>query len=563
MNKHLEGAAASEGVAIGPALVLREHERPEIAHLPDPGASFDAAVAAAVESLSTGRDRAAAEGREDAADILGAQMLMAEDPMLIDEVRQRITAGANVGEALYEVGDQLSEMLAAMDDEYLAARSADVTEVVDRIGRALAGEPLTDDVGLSEPSIVVATELTAAATATLDPTLVLGFATEQGGPTSHVAVIARSLGIPAVVGLEGLIEQATGSTTAAIDGGAGELVLDPDDDTKQDFANRRDRHEERRASQAAYRGKSVAFADRAVTVAANVGGPGDVERAADAAADGIGLFRTEFLFLDRSNAPTEEEQFEAYREAAERFDHPVVIRTFDIGGDKPAPYLSMEHEENPFLGVRGVRLYQSAADLFISQIRAALRAASHGDVWLMIPMVATVADALEVRKAVSTISDQLADEGTEHGSPKVGIMVEVPSAALIGSQLANVVDFFSIGTNDLTQYALAVDRTSGALAGYSDAAHPAVLRLCHMTALAASAAGIPAAVCGEAAGDPVTAALYMGMGIGKLSVAPTRVDGTRALIDHLSPDQVSDVLAKALAATSADDVRELVDPLVS
>ncbi len=338
------------------------------------------------------------------------------------------------------------------------------------------------------------------------------------------------------------------------------MVADPDEETLARFQKAIERETRQRAADATYAGRSVAYQGRAVRIAANVGSSSDV--AASLHADGIGLYRTEFLFLDTDRPPTEDEQYEAYAEAAASFAHPVVVRTFDIGGDKPAEYLAMPAEENPFLGVRGVRLYEQQADLFQSQLRALLRAATQGDLWVMIPMVSTVAEILAVREAIGHAEKSLAADGTEFGKVKVGVMIEVPSAAISATQLARHVDFFSIGTNDLTQYTMATDRTSGALAAYSDPAHPAVLQLCATTAKAATSAGISVAVCGEAGSDPVTAAMFLAMGMDKLSVAAPRVNSIRALVDQLDPDKASAALERALGADSATEVREIVGAIL-
>jgi phosphotransferase system enzyme I (PtsI) len=557
----MTATGASVGIAIGPVYRVNTMV-PVVPDFDDPAGAFAGAAAAVLRDLTTLKEKAAAAGRTEASEILGAQALMAEDPMLAAAVSDSLAAGSTLGTAIDEAAASISGVLAAMEDEYLAARSADVLEIADRIRHRLAG---TSSAGLGEirePVVVVASTLTAADTSQLDPELVLGFITEQGGPTSHVAVIARTLGIPAVVGAAGAVGYAEAASTVALDGEVGDVEFDPSPEVLADFAERAELAEARARVAATYGGKRIEFSGRGIRIAANIGSPDDINRAVENAADGVGLFRTEFLFLDRATPPTEDEQYEAYLAAVKGFDDPVVIRTLDIGGDKPASYLETPDEENPFLGERGVRLYGMFPDLFASQARALLRAAVAGDLWVMVPMVATVADLLGVKATMASAADELEAAGAEIGSPKIGVMIEVPSAAVTARALARHADFFSIGTNDLTQYTLAADRMNGRLADYSDAAHPAVLGLCKVTADAALEAGISVAVCGGAAGDPVTATLFAGMGMDKLSVAPPLVNRTKAVIDGLDPNAVAAALDQALAADSADEVRTLVGGLL-
>ena len=557
-----KGTGASPGVGNGPVFVLRD-EAPDVPEVDDPAAAVAASMELVKDDLRSLQASAEAAGRTEAAEILGAQSLMADDPMLSDAISEALEGGVALGDAVTSAGKSIAAMLAAMDNEYLAARSADVLEIADRLRYRLAGVERLGLAGIEQPCIVVARTLTAVDTAGLDPELVLGFAMEEGGPTGHVAVIARSLGIPAVVGAGGVLAAADGAGQAVIDGVTGDVVFDPDEEAAADFSDRANRFAAARAAAEQYSGVEVTFGADPVRVAANVGTLEDVDQAVAAAADGIGLFRTEFLFLGRSSPPGEDEQFEVYAQAARSFTAPVVIRTLDIGGDKPAPYLNLDAEENPFLGERGVRIYESFPDLFATQVRALLRASNEGDLWMMLPMVATVEDLDGALKIIDTARKDLAERGVASGDPRIGVMVEVPSAALIADQLATRVDFFSIGTNDLTQYTLAADRTNGRLNAYADAAHPAVLRLCEMTAAAGRRHGISVGVCGAAGADPVTAALFASMGIDKLSVVAPSVNTVKALIDGLDPADAGPILDAALSATSAEAVRALVSPLLA
>lgn len=560
MTVRLTGAPASPGVGDGTAYVLQT-EPPPVGEHDDPKGAYAAAAATAARALSDMGDRSAAAGRDDAAEILRAQALMADDPMLADEVAARLDGAAPLGAALAEAAATVTTALLESGSEYLAARAADVGEIVRRIRFALAGQEPPSLASAPAGSVIVATALSAADTAALDPAATAGFVTAEGGPTGHVAVIARSLGIPAVVGVSGLDDQVAAGARVVLNGSTGQVVVDPDDDTAARFAAAGAEHRQKVESAAAYAGARVAFGDRPMTIAANAGGPVDVEAAISAGADGIGLYRTEFLFLEAARPPSEDEQFTVYRDAVAAFDHPVVIRMFDIGGDKPAPYLDLPAEENPFLGVRGMRLYETEHDLALGQARALLRAATHGDLWVMAPMVTTVADMESIRTLFDEAAGQLGAAGVEHRTPRLGAMVEVPAAALAAPRLLGAADFLSIGTNDLTQYTMAADRTSGSLASYSDAAHPAVLRLCALTAAAASAAGASVAVCGEAAADPALAVLFGAMGMDKLSVAGSSVNVVKQTIAEVDPAAATGALESALDAGSAAEVREIVGRL--
>lgn len=552
------GVGASPGVAIGPVVSVVV-EAVELTDIENPIESIGASATRVSQKLKELSDSTREAGRPDAADVLQAQSLMAEDPMIPDAVSEQLDAGLAPAEAFDTAAAGLAALLASLPDPYLAARAADIGEVMAAIKRDLAG---VDSEGLSitEPSILIAHELTAAETAGLDADLVLGFATETGGATSHVAIIARSLGVPAVVGVPGLLE--AGPTFACLDGGTGAFAGDPSDDVKSIF-------EETAAARASLqlrldevRGMKATFGDTAIAVPANIAGDGDIPKAVEEQSDGVGLYRTEFLFLDVPKPPTEEQQFEAYKLAAESWEETVVIRTFDIGGDKPAEYLEMEPEENPFLGLRGVRIYDMFPELIDGQIRAALRASAFGDISLMIPMVATVEEFLSVKQRVVDERAKLDSENVETGDIKLGVMVEVPSVALNAHRFAEHVDFFSIGTNDLTQYTMAADRMLGSLAGLHDPLHPGVIRLCEMVAAAGNAKGVPTSVCGLAAEDPLAAIIFASVGITKLSVSANSVNLIKATLAAQDPAISEEVQRVINCAESAKEVREQLGPHV-
>ena len=551
------GTPASAGVALGPAVVI-DHREVAVVESADPQAAFADAVAEVSGELQAMCDAARASGRTEAGDVLEAQALMARDPMLADAVEAALADGASLDAALTRAGDDIAALFASIDDPYMAERAQDVGEVVDRIRRRLAGVEAPDLTLIETPSVLVAKSVTAADTAVLDPELVLGFVTETGGPTSHVAIIARSLGVAAVVGAAGVVESTRAGDPVALDGSTGDVVIRPDESTAAEFRARRAAAEAEMAAADRFRGVGVALDSRPIGVAANVGSRDDVARAVEAAAEGIGLLRTEFLFLDRTEAPSEQEQFDLYSFAASSFSEPVVVRTFDIGGDKPAPYLEVEAEENPFLGVRGARLYDRCPEVFDTQVRAVLRAAAAGDVWMMLPMVSTVEEVLELRGRIVQTAQSLDAEGVAHRMPPIGAMVEVPSLALTADAVAPHVDFFSIGTNDLTQYAMAADRTNGSLDSLQDALHPAVLALCERTVAAARRHGISVSVCGLAAADPLGAAVLAAMGVDKLSVSARFVNVIKSVVDRLDRTDAGPMVEAALAAATAAEVRSIV-----
>lgn len=554
----IRGVGASPGVALGPVITIdvASIELPEIDEPLVAIAASSSAVSAHLSALSAST-RAA--GREDAADVLNAQSLIAEDEMIADAIGDHLDSGLDLDAAFDAAAEQLEALLASLPDPYLAARAADVGEVMQAIKRDLAGlEPESTTIG--EPSILIAHALTAAETAGLDPEMVLGFATETGGATSHVAIIARALGVPAVVGVSGLLAGAP--SFAALDGSTGEFHADPTPKERAEFEGRLETQARLSERLLESRGAAASFGNTPIKVAANIAGVDDITRAVEEQSDGVGLFRTEFLFLDRANPPSEDEQYEAYKAAATSWNDTVVIRTFDIGGDKPADYLELPEEENPFLGLRGVRIYDRFPDLIDAQIRAALRASAHGDIALMIPMVATLAEFESVRTRVRQIRDALDAENIECRDVTLGVMVEVPSVAMTAHTFAEHVDFFSIGTNDLTQYTMAADRMLSELSELHDPLHPAVLQLCALVAKAGAATGRSVSVCGLAAADPLAAVIFAAIGITKLSVSANAVNLIKATLNAQSPD-VADRIHEVLhAASSAAEVRSLLGPLL-
>lgn len=541
----LEGVGASGGVVVGPPVHVRRDDRPTAGATRD----LDAAVAHVVAHYADLERRDREAGRDEEADVLGAYQLLAADPELVGAVRSA-AADAPLDTAVRTAGEALAAELAELGDAYLAQRAEDLLAVVTDLVASVRGRELAVVTDLPEGAVVIAAELSPADTSQLDLDRVAGFAIEGGGMTSHTAIIARSHAIPAVVGCAGIVAATRDATNVLLDGDAGAVHVDPDRDTVAAGHQRAEARRLRREHAARMKGRPVSLAGRRILVGANVGTGQQLAAAVAAAADGIGLYRTEFLHLGASHPPTREEQAHAYRAAVEAFDDPVVVRLLDIGGDKEAPWLDSPDEDNPFLGVRGVRLLLRHPELLERQLDALLDASGVGDLRVMVPMVAAVADLLAVR----TVLDERAAAAGK-APPPLGVMVETPAAALLAPHLARHAAFFSIGTNDLTQYTAAADRGEAALRRYHDPVAPPVLQLVQHTVDAGRAAGIPVGVCGAAASDPVAAAVLLGMGVDELSVPPGEVDPVRALVDELDAEQVTALARDVLELPDADAVR--------
>ena len=570
------GMPAAPGIAVG--LIWRPDvdgtaEVGAAAGIADPAARIRWAAAAAAAQLHSLAERLCELDRIGESEILEAQSLMAVDPALVDEAVRLTAGGLDPVAAVTASAETSARTLAALDDDLLAARAADVRDVGARIARILAGTAIAMPVA---PSIAVAPDLAPSLVAEVPPGLLIGVVLGGGSPTAHVAILARSLGIPVVVAAAGLLDAAPGvghsagstaGSVIAIDGETGEVLIDPGADDLARLAGLRAARAARDRRAAALRGRPAATKDgQRVSLLANIRSPEDAPRALAAGAEGVGLFRTEFLFLRRQSAPTEAEQMAAYRRAMEAFgpDRPVVIRLADIGGDKEIPYLGLPHEPNPFLGVRAIRLAHGSRELLLTQLRAIWRAAGLAGVTphVMAAMVSTISDARlllelrdEARATVVAAGDPCPDRMF------TGLMIEVPSAAILAPELARLADFFSIGTNDLTQYVLAADRGNPSLARLQDALHPAVLRTIATVVAGADGAGIPVAACGELAGDPAGALVLVGLGVDELSAEAASLDGIRAALAEVTSDELQRLATRALAATDAETVRAMAAEL--
>ncbi len=555
------GIPASPGVAIGPVAQYRPR-LPEVQtrQIEDSAAEIrrlETAVQAARQEINALYTQAIVQVGANEAAIFEAHLLFLADPDLLQAAEehigaQRINAEAAWQQAFYAAADRFR----AMEDAYMQARAEDVLDVGRRVLGQLMGTE-RPSLTFATPSILITADLTPSDTAQLDPKWVLGICTEVGGATSHSAILARALGIPAIVGLGTRLEGLRDGQTVALDGGNGRLWIDPNDDELTKLAEERIAWltEQRRVKQEAQK-RAITKDKKLIEVAANIGGVRDAAISLEYGAEGVGLFRTEFLFMNRTEAPTEAEQYAAYTLAAEALgDKPIIIRTLDVGGDKPLPYIDQGREENPFLGWRGIRFCLDQPQVFKPQLRAILRASQQHKVRLMFPMVGALSELLAAKALLAEVMAELKAEkiGFDAKMP-VGIMVEVPSAVAIADQLAREADFFSIGTNDLTQYVMAADRGNMRVAGLAQALQPAVLRMIKQTVDAGHAANIWVGMCGELAGNALATPLLVGLGLDELSMSAPAIPAVKAAIRQTTLFDAQKLAAQALELGSAEAV---------
>jgi phosphoenolpyruvate-protein phosphotransferase (PTS system enzyme I) len=553
MPHRLQGIGVSPGIAIGPVHLVGvvQVDQVEAGTPGEERATLDAAVTSSVRQLERLAARLRAEGHEDEAGIMEAQALMAQDPSFLDLAREGIVGGAPAVRAVQRAASHFKALFEGIDDPYLAGRAADVQDVADRVSRQIVGEEVED---FSAGAIVVAHDLTPSQTASFDRALVMGIATEVGSTTSHSAILARALDIPAVLGLKGLLNAVRDGDEIILDGAAGIVILEPGEAEKSAYAAKASEDLAARRDMQALRYEPAETRDgHRVTLAANIGSPAELPAALDAGAEGVGLFRTEFLFAGRTELPDEEEQFEAYRAVLETMaPYTVVIRTLDVGGDKPLPYLAGAVEANPFLGERGIRFTEAHPEVFRTQLRALLRASPSGSLAIMLPMVSHLK---QIQDAASLLGEIRCDVG---GSADLGIMIEVPAAATMADQLARHVNFFSVGTNDLVQYGLAVDRTNERAASLYSPLHPGILRLLQLAVEGAHRHSRWAGMCGEMAGDLTAIPILLGLGFDELSMTPSRIPVAKTRIRELSFGRCREIAEKALLCESPEEVESLV-----
>ena len=527
------GLPVFPGVSIGSAVVYRKQERALPVPSGDPAleqAKFNAALETAREQLTALYEKAKAEIGEEQAAIVEVQLLMLEDLDYLDGVAMAIEGGAAAAVAALDTGEEFAEIFAAMDDAYMNARSADIRDMSHRLYDILCG-----NAGFSLPEgsfLLVADDLAPSETIQLPRERILAFVTRQGSASSHTAILARTLNIPSLVQANISLEEAEQCQVLAVDGFTGTWYMDPDAETMDMLLKKQSEAAADRAALEAYRGReSVTKSGKKILLCANIGCPEDAVDAIKADAEGVGLMRSEFLYLGRDSLPTEDELFEAYKKVAEIMGHrPVVIRTLDIGADKQVSYMGLEKEENPALGLRGLRICLTREEIFRPQLRAIYRASAYGNLNVMFPMVASVWELKAAKALCHKIRAELEAEGIPTKEVPIGVMVETPAAAVLAHELAKEAAFFSVGTNDLTQYTLAVDRQNAKLGEFYDPYHPALLALMAHIAKAANEAGIWAGICGELGADPKMQEKFIEMGYTELSMAAGRILETRKLV---------------------------------
>jgi phosphocarrier protein FPr len=557
----------SEGAALGPLYRYRPNV-PEIPLHPaqEPLAEWDALLHAIEQSrLAIQQRRQSLTGAlgNAQAEIFDAHLLILQDPDLLAHTKSAILDGRmNAAAAWDREIHKVAETYRAIPDKYLQQRAVDVLDVGNQVLVALLVGNVEQKIELPEPVILFAQELTPTETAQLDMTQVLGVVTVLGGPTSHSAILARALGIPAVTGVDPVVEGMPDGTLMAVDGFEGRVWINPTEDIQAlVLAKRTEWLEQRERLLQTAQLKATTLDGRRIEIAANIGSTQDARAAIENGAEGVGLLRTEFLFLTRTTAPSEAEQVDALRPIAEVMgNRPVIVRTLDVGGDKELPYIQLPKEANPFLGVRALRLSLKNPELFLTQLRSILRAGNGANFRIMYPMVANLSEVLQAREYLEQARDSLVKEGIPHAWPiEAGIMVEIPAAALLSEVLAQQVDFFSIGTNDLAQYTLAAERGNPNLPGMADALHPAVLRLIHEVAGASHHYGKWTGVCGELAGDPLAIPILVGLGVDELSMNPGAISRAKAILRLLDSSVARSLAEETLEAPSVSEARAIAN----
>lgn len=563
-----KGTGASPGIALGKALVV-EHselviERKSIEDVEAEIAKLEEAVKISTEELTKVKEKAFNELGEHEAEIFEAHLLVLADPELIDSAKAKIRdEKVNADYALNEIKEMFVGMFEAMDNEYMRERAADIKDVTNRVLRHILGVKVVDLAGLDEEVVLIAHDLTPSDTATMNKKMVLGFLTDIGGRTSHTAIMARTLEIAAVVGLTDITSKVKDGDFIVFNGETGEVIINPDEETKAKYAKLKEDFEEYKKSLQLLKGKaSVTLDGRHVELAGNIGSPNDVEGLIKNDAEGVGLYRTEFLYMDKEDAfPSEEEQFEAYKAVLEGMNgNPIVIRTLDIGGDKELPYFDMEPEMNPFLGYRAIRLCLDRTDIFKTQLRALYRASVHGKLRIMFPMISSLEELLAAKEVIKEVLAELDEQGIAYSKGvEVGMMIEIPSSAIITDILAKHVDFFSIGTNDLIQYTCAVDRMNQKISHLYNQFNPAVLRLIKMTIDNAHKEGKWVGMCGESAGDQRMIPILLGFGLDEFSMSPISILPARKFITSVKYEDMKKFADEVLTMGTAKEIKEYVD----
>lgn len=571
MSKLIKGIAASDGVAIAKAYLLVEPDltfdnNEKVTDVEGEVAKFNSAIEASKVELTKIRNNAEVQLGADKAAIFDAHLLVLDDPELIQPIQDKIkNENANAATALTDVTTQFVTIFESMDNEYMKERAADIRDVSKRVLSHILGVELPNPSMIDESVVIVGNDLTPSDTAQLNKEFVQGFATNIGGRTSHSAIMSRSLEIPAIVGTKSITQEVKQGDMIIVDGLNGDVIVNPTEDELIAYQDKRERYfADKKELQKLRDADTVTVDGVHAELAANIGTPNDLPGVIENGAQGIGLYRTEFLYMGRDQMPTEEEQFEAYKEVLEAMDGKrVVVRTLDIGGDKELSYLNLPEEMNPFLGYRAIRLCLAQQDIFRPQLRALLRASVYGKLNIMFPMVATINEFREAKAILLEEKENLKNEGHDISDDiELGIMVEIPATAALADVFAKEVDFFSIGTNDLIQYTLAADRMSERVSYLYQPYNPSILRLVKQVIEASHKEGKWTGMCGEMAGDETAIPLLLGLGLDEFSMSATSILKARRQINGLSKNEMTELANRAVDCATQEEVIELVNNYV-
>ncbi|MCT6897467.1 MAG: phosphoenolpyruvate--protein phosphotransferase [Staphylococcus aureus] len=571
MSKLIKGIAASDGVAIAKAYLLVEPDltfdkNEKVTDVEGEVAKFNSAIEASKVELTKIRNNAEVQLGADKAAIFDAHLLVLDDPELIQPIQDKIkNENANAATALTDVTTQFVTIFESMDNEYMKERAADIRDVSKRVLSHILGVELPNPSMIDESVVIVGNDLTPSDTAQLNKEFVQGFATNIGGRTSHSAIMSRSLEIPAIVGTKSITQEVKQGDMIIVDGLNGDVIVNPTEDELIAYQDKRERYfADKKELQKLRDADTVTVDGVHAELAANIGTPNDLPGVIENGAQGIGLYRTEFLYMGRDQMPTEEEQFEAYKEVLEAMDGKrVVVRTLDIGGDKELSYLNLPEEMNPFLGYRAIRLCLAQQDIFRPQLRALLRASVYGKLNIMFPMVATINEFREAKAILLEEKENLKNEGHDISDDiELGIMVEIPATAALADVFAKEVDFFSIGTNDLIQYTLAADRMSERVSYLYQPYNPSILRLVKQVIEASHKEGKWTGMCGEMAGDETAIPLLLGLGLDEFSMSATSILKARKQINGLSKNEMTELANRAVDCATQEEVIELVNNYV-
>lgn len=541
--QYFQGKSVYKGIVMGPVAVLKKNDyQVKRARIEDPEAEVKRvkeAVEVSKKQLGRLYDKAVREVGEASAAIFEVHQMMLEDEDYLESMENMIRIElVNAEYAAAATGDNFAEMFAAMDDEYMKARSADVKDISERLVRNLSGEG-DNDLSSMEPSIIVADDLSPSETVQMDKEKILAFVTVHGSTNSHTAILARMMNIPALIGVPMDLNSLKTGMTAVVDGFSGQVIFEPEEDVQKETEKRMQEEAEKQKLLEELKGKENITPDgRKINIYANIGSVGDLGYVMENDAGGIGLFRSEFLYLGRNDFPTEEEQFQAYKQAVQTMaGKKVIIRTLDIGADKQVEYFNLEKEENPALGYRAIRICLKQPEIFKAQLRALFRAAVYGNLSVMYPMITSTEEVEKIYAIVAEVEEELKKQEVQYKIPEQGIMIETPAAVMISDRLAEMVDFFSIGTNDLTQYTLAIDRQNEQLDDFYNPHHEAVLRMIRMVVENAHKCGKWAGICGELGADLTLTEQFVRMGVDELSVAPSMILKLRKIVREMKAEE--------------------------